>query len=187
MKTRQFSIAAFAALAAGCQSMSMPSLPVIGAYRIDIQQGNVITQDMVNKLKPGMTRSQVRFVLGTPLVADVFHPNRWDYLYRYEKAGRLVENRRIVAVFSDDKLVRIEGDVVPAAADKPAAKSAPATPSASTAPGTPLPAAAAAPSEASTPAAGSKPVPAASSNPPAPEVKPAPASPADAAAAPEKK
>jgi outer membrane protein assembly factor BamE len=193
MKTRQFSIAVFAALAAGCQSMHMPSLPVIGAYHIDIQQGNLVTQDMVAKLQPGMTRSQVRFVLGTPLVADVFHQDRWDYIYRYEKGGKLVENRRIVAVFKDDKLVRIEGDVVPAAAGKPAATSAPASPAATSAPGTPPTAAPAAPSEASAPTAGSKPDPAASSNAPAavtgsaPEAKPAPAAPADAAAVPDKK
>ena len=166
MRTRQLSIAVFAVFAAGCQNWSMPSLPVIGAYRIDIQQGNVVTQDMVSKLQPGMTRNQVRFVLGTPLVTDVFHSDRWDYIYRYEKAGKLVENRRIVAVFKDDKLVRIEGDVVPAAGKHEAAPApaAPATtgtePSANTAPApaTPAPTASAvldsAPAPAAAPAEG---------------------------------
>ena len=98
-------------LLAGCQSMTLPGL---SAYKIDIQQGNYVTQDMVAKLKPGMTRSQVRFALGTPLIADPFHPDRWDYVYVLHKKGQLVAQRRIIAVFKDDKLVRIEGDVVPA-------------------------------------------------------------------------
>jgi outer membrane protein assembly factor BamE len=98
-------------LLAGCQSVTLPGL---SAYKIDIQQGNYVTQDMVAKLKPGMTRSQVRFALGTPLIADPFHPDRWDYVYVLHKKGQLVAQRRIVAVFKDDKLVSIEGDVVPA-------------------------------------------------------------------------
>jgi len=116
-----------ALLVAACQGL--PTLPsVIAPYRIDIQQGNLVTQDMVARLQTGMTRAQVRYVLGTPLVTDVFHPDRWDYIYRYEKDGKLIEHRRIVAVFSSDKLLRIEGDVVPAtaAAAKPAAAAAPA-------------------------------------------------------------
>jgi outer membrane protein assembly factor BamE len=98
-------------LLAGCQSFTLPGL---SAYKIDIQQGNYVTQDMVAKLKPGMTRNQVKFALGTPLIADPFHPDRWDYVYVLHKKGKLVAQRRIVAVFDGDKLVRIEGDVVPA-------------------------------------------------------------------------
>lgn len=80
-------------------------------YRIDIQQGNVVTQEMVAKLKPGMTRSQVKFVMGTPLVADVFHPNRWDYFYKFDKAGRPREQRTLTLVFDTDALKQIVGDV----------------------------------------------------------------------------
>ncbi|HKA42324.1 MAG TPA: outer membrane protein assembly factor BamE [Burkholderiales bacterium] len=122
----------------GCREL--PVLPTLTPYKIDIQQGNVVTQDMVEKLKPGMTPSQVRFILGTPLVVDTFHKDRWDYVYRYERAGRLQEHRRIVVVFQDEKLARIEGDVIPAKSggateggvriDQPApdgAKPAPAT------------------------------------------------------------
>ena len=175
MRTRQLSVAVFAALAAGCQSFSMPSLPVIGAYRIDIQQGNLVTQDMVEKLKPGMSRSQVRFALGTPLVTDVFHDDRWDYIYRYEKGGKLVENRRIVAVFDGDKLVRIEGDVVPGK-PKPAVRSAPAAPNAAPAPGTPAAAPAPAPGTAAAspaPSGDSTATPAAAKSAPAPSGDPA--------------
>jgi outer membrane protein assembly factor BamE len=129
MSLRQPAILVSALLVAGCQGLaSLPMLPLLTPYRIDIQQGNVVTQDMVAKLQPGMTRGQVRFVLGTPLVTDIFHPNRWDYVYRNEKAGQLIEQRRIVVVFNEDKLLRVEGDVVPAAAAavKPGAAPAPA-------------------------------------------------------------
>jgi len=102
-------------LLGGCQQApSLPSLPTLTPYKMDIQQGNVVTQEMVEKLKPGMTPAQVRFILGTPLVVDAFHKDRWDYVYRFSKAGTLQESRRIVIVFQDDKLARIEGDVVSA-------------------------------------------------------------------------
>jgi outer membrane protein assembly factor BamE len=115
---------AFWSLAA-CSGSWIPTLPLgpLKPYRIDIQQGNVVTQEMIAKVQPGMSRSQVRFALGTPLVADVFHPDRWDYVYQFQKAGVLTEQRRIVVVFKDDKLVKIEGDVVPASSLPGAAKS----------------------------------------------------------------
>lgn len=90
----------------------IPMAPSV--YKIDIQQGNVVTPEMVSRLKPGMSRSQVRFVLGTPLVADVFHPNRWDYVYRFQKAGKLTEQRHVTVVFENEVLKNIEGDLVPA-------------------------------------------------------------------------
>jgi outer membrane protein assembly factor BamE len=101
-------------LLCGCQAPSLPSLPTLTPYKMDIQQGNVVTQEMVEKLKPGMTPAQVRFILGTPLVVDAFHKDRWDYVYRFSRAGTLQESRRIVIVFQDDKLAHIEGDVVAA-------------------------------------------------------------------------
>jgi outer membrane protein assembly factor BamE len=85
----------------------------LSPHKIDVQQGNYVDQEMVAKLKPGMTRSQVRFVLGTPLVADPFHANRWDYVYRMKKNGGPAEERKISVVFEDDKLARVDGDVVP--------------------------------------------------------------------------
>ncbi len=113
-------VIALAALA-GCKQV--PMLPGLGAHKIDIQQGNAITQEMVAKLQPGMTRNQVRFVLGTPLLVDPFRADRWDYYYSYMKGGDLVEQRRFAVFFKDDKLERVEGDVIPAkpAADKPVA------------------------------------------------------------------
>lgn len=118
-----------------CQQV--PMLPGISPHRIEIQQGNVVTQEMVAKLKPGMTRQQVRFVLGTPPIVDPFRQDRWDYVYYHKKAGKVVEHGRLILMFDGDTLKTIEGDVVAAApgpmsggADapekKPAAANAPA-------------------------------------------------------------
>lgn len=100
-------------------------LPGLTPYKMDIQQGNYVTQDMVAKLKPGMSKAQVRFALGTPLVTDPFHADRWDYMYVMLKRGKIVEQRRLVVLFQEDKLLRLEGDVKPAAQDSQA-ESAPA-------------------------------------------------------------
>ena len=93
-----------ASILVGCAYI--PSLP----YRIDIQQGNVVTQEMVEKLRPGMTRSQVRFVLGTPLITDVFHNNRWDYVYYFAPRGTLSKEQKLTVIFDGDRLSHLEGD-----------------------------------------------------------------------------
>jgi outer membrane protein assembly factor BamE len=105
-------VLALAATLWGCQKV--PVLPGLTTYRIDIQQGNVVTQEMVAKLKPGMTRQQVRFVMGTPPIVDPFHADRWDYVYYLNKRGEIVEQRRLVLYFDGDLLKRVEGDVVAA-------------------------------------------------------------------------
>lgn len=102
-------------LAAGCSFDGGP-FGFLGVYRIDIPQGNVVTQEMVDQLKPGMTKRQVRFVMGTPLVLDTFEPDRWDYIRSME--GRMQRERtqqRISLYFEGDKLVRMEGDMAPSA------------------------------------------------------------------------
>jgi outer membrane protein assembly factor BamE len=104
-----------AVLLGGCSRV--PMLPGLSAYKMDIQQGNYVTQEMVAKLKPGMSRAQVRFALGTPLVVDPFHAERWDYVYVLQKGGKIVEQRRLIVLFDGDKLLRLEGDVTPAASD----------------------------------------------------------------------
>ncbi len=83
-------------------------------YRMDIQQGNFVTQDMVSQLKPGMSKEQVRFILGSPLLTDVFHAERWDYVYYLDRRGQPREQRRLAVHFQEGKLARLEGDVVPA-------------------------------------------------------------------------
>jgi outer membrane protein assembly factor BamE len=87
-------------------------------YKIDVRQGNMVTQEMVAQLKPGLTRDQVRFILGTPLVADMFHADRWDYIYRFQPGRGEVQQRRLIVYFEGNKLLRLDGDVV---ANQPAA------------------------------------------------------------------
>src|SRR5258706_7951906 len=99
-------------------AFALPMLLLAGCmlvpHKIDIQQGNYIDQSMVAKLKPEMTRSQVRFILGTPLIADAFHPNRWDYIYLTGKANDVRAQHKITVIFDGDKLKQVEGDIVPA-------------------------------------------------------------------------
>ena len=100
----------FIALAvAGCSWVPRP----VTEYKIDIQQGNVLTQEMVSQLKPGLTKDQVRFILGTPVLMDMFHANRWDYVYRLQKGSTgEVEMRKFSTFFdASDRLVRVGGDV----------------------------------------------------------------------------
>ncbi len=99
----------------GCGS----KLPAMKSYKMDIQQGNVVTSKMLLQLRPGMTKSQVRFIMGTPLIVDSFHGNRWDYFYQLRQQGKVVEKRRVILDFDKDLLTTVRGDVV-AATDKSA-------------------------------------------------------------------
>lgn len=109
----------------GCsRDLIVDRLPWV--YRIEIQQGNVITQDDVNQLKVGISKRQVLFLLGTPMLADPFHADRWDYVYFFEpgsSAGE-AEEKRVTLFFQDDKLTSITGDLQPdpAASDEPASQ-----------------------------------------------------------------
>ncbi len=86
-------------------------------YKLEVRQGNIITPEMTEKLKPGLTRSQVRFLLGTPLITDPFHPERWDYVYLYKKhAGAPAETRHLTVIFNGDTVAQLEGDLAPGAA-----------------------------------------------------------------------
>ena len=93
-------------------------VPRLGVYKLDINQGNYLSQDMVDKLKEGQTRQQVRTVLGTPLLTSVFRDNRWDYLYEYRKNGRLQTHRQFTVYFQGDVLTRWEGDEMPKSAQE---------------------------------------------------------------------
>ena len=84
-----------------------------GVYKMDVPQGNQITQEMVDQLRPGMTQSQVRYVLGTPLLTDTFNNNRWDYVFQLVKEDEVVELRQFRVFFDGNKLSRIEGDMRP--------------------------------------------------------------------------
>jgi len=96
------------AAVAGCSSVPR----IVNEYKIDVQQGNVLTQEMVSQLRPGLTKDQVRFVLGTPVLMDMFHANRWDYVYRLQKGNGDIEIRKFSTFFdAGDKLIRVAGDV----------------------------------------------------------------------------
>ena len=100
-------------------------------YKIDIQQGNLVTQESVSKLKKGMTKSEVRQLLGTPLLTDPFHANRWDYYFSNATRGKTIERTRLSVFFDNDKLVSVTGDVKAAAPAQASATPAPsATPAA---------------------------------------------------------
>ena len=98
------------ALLTGCGA-SVPA--IVKPYKMDIQQGNVVTSKMLLQLKPGMTKSQVRFIMGTPLIVDSFHKDRWDYFYQMRQQGKIVEQRRVILEFDKELLSKVRGDVVP--------------------------------------------------------------------------
>jgi outer membrane protein assembly factor BamE len=78
-------------------------------YRMDVQQGNLLDPEQIDQVEVGMTRSQVRFLLGTPMVIDSFNPDRWDYVYRLQRGHkRKVDKRHLVVWFEEDKVTRVE-------------------------------------------------------------------------------
>lgn len=101
-------------LLVSCSEMTMPKLPTFTAHKMEINQGNMVTPEMRHKLKLGMTRLQVQAILGTPLVNDVFHANRWDYVYRLEKKAKLLEEQRMTLYFEGEFLTRIDDGNMPA-------------------------------------------------------------------------
>jgi len=108
----------FGAILPGCQVLDtyMPAVRSFGVYKLDINQGNYLSQDMVDKLKVGQTKQQVRLVLGTPLVTSAFRDNRWDYVYEFARQGKTLEHRQFTVYFVDDKVARWEGDEMPVSA-----------------------------------------------------------------------
>jgi outer membrane protein assembly factor BamE len=110
---RNFLIIVIALLLTACGS----GIPKVKPFKLEIQQGNVITSEMLLKLKPGMTKSQVRYILGTPLIQDSFHGSRWDYFYQHEKNGQLRERRNVYLTFKQELLDKVAGDVVPKGAE----------------------------------------------------------------------
>lgn len=93
---------------AGCGNFGFP-----GVYKIDVEQGNIVTPEMVEQLKPGMTRRQVRFVMGTPLIEDTFNENRWDYRYLNRNGANTLAESQLTVIFEGDALIRVEGPDAP--------------------------------------------------------------------------
>ena len=89
----------------------MSNLP--GVYTIDVLQGNMIDQDSIDQLRPNMTKRQVMYILGSPMIADTFHERRWDYLYSEQRSGGDRLQKRISLYFNGDSLVGVQGDIRP--------------------------------------------------------------------------
>jgi outer membrane protein assembly factor BamE len=108
-------------LLAACSSSPIPTPHVpsfsLTPHKMDIPQGNLITPDMRDRVKPGMTRSQVRLALGTPLLADPFHGNRWDYVYTLDQKGKRVQQQRYTVIFDGDRVVRVDDSDMPPLSD----------------------------------------------------------------------
>ncbi len=92
-----------------CGALGFP-----GVYRIDVEQGNIVTQEMVDQLQPGMSKRQVRFILGTPLIEDSFNRNRWDYTYSKRNGLDVLAETDLSVIFEGDRLLDVRGDYTPA-------------------------------------------------------------------------
>ncbi len=97
---------------AGCTTV-MENLP--GVYSLDIQQGNVINQEIVDQLRPNMTKRQVLYIMGSSMLVDVFHQQRWDYLYSEQPGGESRVQKRLSLFFNGDRLIGVQGDFRPSA------------------------------------------------------------------------
>lgn len=106
---------AVAAVLAGCSTISSDGalLGFITPYRMEVVQGNVVTREMVAQLRPGLTSDQVRTLLGAPLLADVFHANRWDYVFTIRRQGTVAQQRRVTVFFENDRVARFDADDLP--------------------------------------------------------------------------
>ncbi|GJG97513.1 outer membrane protein assembly factor BamE [Cupriavidus pauculus] len=111
------SLLAAALLAGACSAYDSTSRKVAEAitpYRINIVQGNFVSREAVSQLREGMTRDQVRFLLGTPLLQDVFHGNRWDYYFSFRRGSTpVVQSRKFTVFFDGDTLTKWQGDELP--------------------------------------------------------------------------
>jgi len=161
MRILQCTFCLFALVAAPACSLlegRLPSLPRV--HKITTQQGNVITQEMVDQLRPGMTKSQVHFVMGEPILSNLFDPDRWVYVYTLQQPDQPLVTLHLTVLFEDDKLVTMTGELAPkppsagAAADDGAAH-ADTAPAAEATPDVDTTAPASTPLE--TPAAGEQP------------------------------
>lgn len=100
----------FSLFSSGCTYLKFP-----GVYQIPVQQGNIIDPEKVDQLEVGMSKRQVQYVMGAPLVEDIFTEDRWDYVYQFRRGDKTLRNRRLTVFFEGDTLVRFEGDYEPSA------------------------------------------------------------------------
>ena len=108
------------ASAAGCSSFNGASNSLAGLvkpYKIDVVQGNFVSKEQAAALSPGMTRGQVRGILGSPLLTSIFHADRWDYVFTFRRQGVEPQSRRVTVFFKEDLLTRVEADALPSEAE----------------------------------------------------------------------
>ncbi|NCF44764.1 MAG: outer membrane protein assembly factor BamE [Proteobacteria bacterium] len=124
---KHFFLAILAISITGCSmpQLKLPDLKVPRVYKLSVQQGNVITQEMVDRLEPGMSRNQVEYVMGRPVLQDPFNQDEWVYLYSLEVPDLFTQAFKMVLTFDDDTLVTIAGDYVPGAAEAAPAEDTP--------------------------------------------------------------
>lgn len=100
-------------LLGACSTLQFP-----GVYKVTIEQGNVITQEMVDQLKPGMSREQVEYIMGSPIVKDTFNEDRWDYIYSIQRGDKTRKQSRLSIFFKAGSLDHFTGDFVPSSASE---------------------------------------------------------------------
>lgn len=105
---RMWVILAAAIALPGCGFVGFP-----GVYKIDVEQGNLVDQKMIEQLERGMSRRQVRFIMGSPLIEDTFNPDRWDYPYVIRNGGNIIRKAQVSVVFDGDRLIEVRGDYLP--------------------------------------------------------------------------
>lgn len=108
------------AVLAACGSLDGASQRLVQfaqPYRMDVVQGNVVTREQLAALRPGMSRLQVRDILGTPLLTSLFHAQRWDYVFTFQRQGVEPQARRVTVLFKGDELERFEADPLPSEAE----------------------------------------------------------------------
>ena len=113
MRKSLFSLSLLTSLTLVSCSTIMSYIP--GVYTIDIQQGNIIEQSMVDQLRPGMNKRQVLYIMGSPMLDNVFHKNRWDYLYSNQPSGEERVQKQISLFFENDQIAGVQGDFRPSA------------------------------------------------------------------------
>lgn len=115
-RSATMAILAFGVLGAGCSSLDRASnrvASIVTPYQVEVVQGNFVSQEQAAALQPGMTREQVRMILGTPLVSSLFHADRWDYVFTIRRKGIAQEPKHLAVFFKDGVFVRSEGDSLP--------------------------------------------------------------------------
>ncbi len=119
-------LAVLALSVGGCSmpQIKVPDLKIPRVYKLSVQQGNVITQEMVDRLEPGMTRNQVEYVMGRPVLQDPFDDDQWVYLYSLEVPDVFIQAFKMVLTFEEDTLVTITGDYLPTTAEEKAQQEA---------------------------------------------------------------